>query len=195
MEKRIANLLLMNILLTLSTIGFIFVVFELTQFAFAFELLLLLAFICIFSFGMYNAYHGRKAGWILIASMLLAIIIDVIFISAISINLGLSHVFTLFFSIIALAVALISLRETHPEEEKIEDVGQYYSKSSKAEETKTENVKKNFEPGKYIASKKANKYHTAKCDWALRISKQNQIWFNTKEDAELKGFVRDKCVE
>ena len=74
-------------------------------------------------------------------------------------------------------------------------MGTYYNKSANAEAEKTENVKKNFDPGKYVASKKANKYHTAKCDWAMRISKENRIWFNTKEDAELKGFVRDKCVE
>ena len=97
MEKRIANLFLIDVLLIFSTIGFIFVVFDLTQFAFAFELVVLLVFICLFAFGMYNAYHGRRSGWILIAALLLAVIIDVVFVSAVSTNLGLSHVFTLFF--------------------------------------------------------------------------------------------------
>ena len=162
MEKRIASLFLMDILLVFSTIGFIFVVFDLTQFAFAFELVVLLVFISLFAFGMFNAYHERRSGWILIAAMLLAVIIDVVFIAAVSTNLGLSHIFTLFFSVMALAIALINLRGEHPKEEKIEHVsGPYYNKSS-AEPEKKENPKKTFEPGKYVASKKANKNHTAK---------------------------------
>ena len=131
MEKRIESLLLMNVLLTFSMIGFIFVVFGLTQFAFAFELLVLLVFISLFSFGMYNAYHGRRAGWVLIAAMLLTVIADVIFIAGASSTLRISHVSTLFFSVLALAIALINLNGNHVKEEKIEHVsGPYYSKSS-----------------------------------------------------------------
>ena len=55
-------------------------------------------------------------------------------------------------------------------------------------------IEKTFTPGKFLASKKANKFHAAKCDWAKRIGKSNQIWFNSREDAEAQGFEADKCV-
>lgn len=194
MEKRIASLLLVNLLLTFSMVGFVLVVFDLIGIAFTLELLALIGFICAFSFGMYSAYHGKRFGWVLITTALLGLVMDVLFVSAFSATLGMIHAFTLFFSAAALIVALAGLKGEHPAEEKADDKGSYYSRSSNAEAQKEEPVKKTFEPGKYVASKKANKYHTAKCDWALRISKENRIWFNTKEDAELKGYVRDKCV-
>lgn len=65
------------------------------------------------------------------------------------------------------------------------------------EEIKKENknVEATFTPGKFVASKKANKFHSPKCDWAQRISKENQIWFNSEAEAKAKGFEPDKCVE
>lgn len=62
-------------------------------------------------------------------------------------------------------------------------------------EQKRANITTAFTPGKYIASKKANKFHSPKCDWAQRIDKENQIWFNSKEEARAKGFEADRCVE
>ena len=51
-----------------------------------------------------------------------------------------------------------------------------------------------FSPGKYVASRKANKFHAPKCDWAGRIKKENEIWFSSKEDAKQQGFEADECV-
>ena len=55
-------------------------------------------------------------------------------------------------------------------------------------------IEKTFVPGKFVASKKANKFHVAKCDWAKRISKANQILFNSEEEAKSQGFEADRCV-
>ena len=65
----------------------------------------------------------------------------------------------------------------------------------KAEQVQAGNVSRSFTPGKFVASKKANKFHSPKCDWAQRISKDNQVWFNSKEEAKAKGFEPDRCVE
>ncbi len=43
--------------------------------------------------------------------------------------------------------------------------------------------------GKYVASKSGTKYHLPWCSGAQRISKKNKIWFNTKEEAESKGYT------
>lgn len=51
-----------------------------------------------------------------------------------------------------------------------------------------------FTPGKYIASKSGNVYHEPKCDWAKKIRKARQVWFNTKEEAWEKGFKAHDCV-
>lgn len=52
-----------------------------------------------------------------------------------------------------------------------------------------------FTPGKYIASKSGNVYHEPKCDWAKKIRKARQVWFNTKEEAWEKGFKAHGCVQ
>ncbi len=43
--------------------------------------------------------------------------------------------------------------------------------------------------GKYVASKNSNKYHAPWCSGAQRIKTDNQIWFNSKEEAELAGYT------
>ena len=52
-----------------------------------------------------------------------------------------------------------------------------------------------FTPGKYIASKSGNVYHEPKCDWAKKIRKARQVWFNTKEEAWEKGFKAHSCIQ
>lgn len=50
-------------------------------------------------------------------------------------------------------------------------------------------------PGKYIASKRSNVYHAPKCDWAKKIKKERQLWFNSKEEALEKGYKKHDCVQ
>ncbi|UCD20907.1 MAG: thermonuclease family protein [archaeon] len=40
----------------------------------------------------------------------------------------------------------------------------------------------------YAASKNSNKYHKCGCQWAQKIKKENLICFETKEEAELRGY-------
>ncbi|HOJ79067.1 MAG TPA: thermonuclease family protein [Bacillota bacterium] len=42
--------------------------------------------------------------------------------------------------------------------------------------------------GKYLASIKSDKYHLPNCKWAQKISQNNRLWFNTKKEAEAKGY-------
>jgi len=42
--------------------------------------------------------------------------------------------------------------------------------------------------GKYIASKSGTAYHFPWCAGAQKIKEANKIWFNTKEEAESRGY-------
>ena len=56
-------------------------------------------------------------------------------------------------------------------------------------------VTTSFEPGKYVASKTGKKFHAPKCDWAKRIKKSSQVWFNEKDEAKDKGYKACDCVK
>jgi len=43
--------------------------------------------------------------------------------------------------------------------------------------------------GLYVASKNSDKYHAPWCSGAQRIKIENQIWFNSKEEAESAGYT------
>lgn len=52
-----------------------------------------------------------------------------------------------------------------------------------------------YSPGKYVASRNSNVYHEPKCDWAKKIQKSRQVWFEDKKEAIEKGFRKHECVQ
>ena len=42
--------------------------------------------------------------------------------------------------------------------------------------------------GKYVASRSGKYYYAPWCGGALRIKEENKVWFETKEDAEKRGY-------
>lgn len=42
--------------------------------------------------------------------------------------------------------------------------------------------------GAYVASRNGSKYHLPWCSGAQRIKEENKIWFDSKEEAERRGF-------
>jgi hypothetical protein len=75
------------------------------------------------------------------------------------------------------------------EKEKVEIVDMNKKTSTKKA------VKKEFKPGKFVASKSGSVYHAPKCEWAKKISKKNQVWFNTKDQARKKGYKQHSCLK
>lgn len=47
---------------------------------------------------------------------------------------------------------------------------------------------KNKYPARYLASKSGSYYHYPWCAGAQKIKEENKVWFNTKEEAEAKGY-------
>jgi len=60
---------------------------------------------------------------------------------------------------------------------------------------KVKEVKKKYIPGKFIASKSSNKYHSPKCDWAKKIANKNRVWFESEAEAKHKGYSKHSCLE
>ena len=207
MEKAGFNFIAMNAVLLFAVISFILIVFGLHGIAFVLELMALLIFMFLFPFSMFFAYKGNQFGWTISGAVLMVLLIDVIFISFAANSFATENITAILFSAIGIVIALYSFK-TGPKEEIVEDDGEnYYGKGrnyypyidkmevKEEKEPKHEpNVEKTFSPGKFVASKKANKFHSPKCDWALRINKENQIWFNSRQEAEAKGLEADKCV-
>lgn len=42
--------------------------------------------------------------------------------------------------------------------------------------------------GKFVGSTKSSKYHNPNCRWAKEIVKENEIWFNTIEEAKISRY-------
>lgn len=45
-----------------------------------------------------------------------------------------------------------------------------------------------LQEGRYVASKNGKMYYSVGCSGAKRIKPENEIWFNTKEEAEKAGY-------
>lgn len=58
-----------------------------------------------------------------------------------------------------------------------------------------ENQKEETEEGIFVGSVKSNKYHWPDCSWAKKISPENQIWFNSEEEAQAAGYIRCSSFE
>ena len=203
----------MLFILLFTVIGFIFIVFELKGIVFVFELGLLLAFMFFLTFGMFLVYSDKSASWGIIAAALVLLLFDISIIFFITRGFGWEYTLTTIFALAGLIIALINIVSTPGKEPVVEshyDKKQYYYPLSEKTESKEElkekvkqevkselkqeqKVSATYTPGKFVASKKAGTFHIAKCDWAGRISKQNRVWFNSREEAIARGYSEHKC--
>jgi|SRR3989338_3341550 len=197
MERPSIGFFIMGIILLFAVISFILIVFDLHRFAFVLELMLLLFFIFLFAFAMFIVAYNKKWGWTILGATLILLMLNTFFIFLLTKEFDTAHTTIIVFSVAGIAVALFNLRGARESRENGMDeqyqARDYYPYIDKMEPEEPK-MEKTFIPGKFLASKKANKFHAAKCDWAKRISKSNQIWFNSREEAEAQGFEADKCV-
>ncbi len=195
MDRGKISFLFINFILLFVLIFFIFTVFDLKGLAFVFELGILFIMIFLVVFSIFVIYQNRRFGWVLLGFVLLLIILNTFFILLLKGKFEAAQLTTLAFSFIGLLMVLFNIIEKAKEQINIEtniETGAHEEiKEVQEKETKLE---KKFSPGKFVASKNANKFHSPKCDWAKRINKTNRMWFNSREEAESKGFRADTCV-
>ncbi len=51
-----------------------------------------------------------------------------------------------------------------------------------------------YSPGKYVASKRGKYFHEPKSEWAKKITKANQVWFQYKKESYKQGYKEQKDV-
>ena len=173
MEKFTA--FVMYIVLLITFLGLINMIFNLHSYAFYIEFIILLGLILVAIISAIGINNNLRWAWILLTLFFVFVFLDMILIYLIStaeIELFLELIILV---IIGFFISLFSIERPKVEAE--------------------EEVKKTFEPGKYIASKTGAKYHAPKCDWAKKIKKKNAVWFNSKEEAKKAGYKADSCVK
>ena len=218
MEKSNASFFVMNAVLLLVGISFILVVFELTRFAFLFQLGLLLIFIFFLGLAMHAAYNNKKWGWTLVAVTLILLLVDTIVLSVFG-AFGTAHIVAIIFSIVGLVIAFLNLgrgeeeatleteedktKAYYPNIDKVEpkedeepkkEEPQPVQEEVKVEEVKVKSMKKAAPKAPFVGGAETKKFHTSKCGWARIMKRKNKIYFNSRRKAEKAGFKPHECV-
>jgi hypothetical protein len=174
------------------------------------ELLIFVLFMIASLIIIVSIYKKREIGWFAAAFFLISIInlfyIKAAFVVHPKVNVGLLGWLlfgvTLLLNTLAFLLNVISIKRCYMSEEEKEEIieKEIVPKIKELEEqvekqVKRSNVKTEVYPGRYIASKSGSVYHTAKCDWAKKISKKNQVWFDDKKEAKKAGYKQHSCLK
>lgn len=170
----------MSIFLGIVSLGLVNMVFNLNKLFLGLEFIFLLVVLSFTFISMIAVYNGVKWGWVFLSYILGFVLIDILFIYYMRGRPEFFFITTIF----ALIGFLISIVKAQKNEE-VEDI----------DSPEEEEVSKEFKPGKYVASKRASRYHAPKCDWAKRIKKSNQVWFEDKAEAKKKKYKAHDCIE
>lgn len=182
-KGKVGGFLVHLILLFVLLLNLIFVVFNFGGKMFIGEFLVLLFLILVALVGMgMKLASGSNSGMFLFYGLNL---INFLFIWGMTkriVWLG------LLMAVIGFLIGLV----THKKKDWDDD----FEDDFKVEEVEpVKSVKTEFEPGKYVASKSGKKFHVPKCDWAKRIKKKSQVWFNDKDEAKKEGYKACSCVK
>ncbi len=167
-----------DVIMLIVFLGLINMIFGLHRVFLGFELILLAAAAFFSIISMVAIYNNARWGWIFLSYIFGLILIDILFVYYIA---GRPDFF--FIIIISALVGFLVSVMNIPKKER------------EAVEEKPKEVTKEFKPGKYVASKSGSKYHAPKCDWAKKIKKSNQVWFDDEKEAKKKGYKADSCVK
>lgn len=174
---------LLDFILLIVALGMINIVFDLHRYFFILHLLFIVGLGFLAVIGMAAAYNELRWGFIILAAVFGLVIIDLLFVYYMTVRPA------YFLTILVLSAfgLLISAVKIKKEED---EFGEDFDEDIPEESVKTE-----FKPGKFVASKTAKSYHAPKCDWAKRIKKSNQVWFDNKKEAEDKGYKSHDCIQ
>lgn len=174
-----------DIILLIVFLGLVKTIFSLGGLAFLMELLFVSVLIIIAFIALIPSYSGSRGGWGFLSAVFLLILADLLIIYAFTQRAGTIFLGTLFFTALGFLISAMKIkRKEH----------HYHAEpEQKAAEVEKE-VYTNFEPGKFVASKTGTTYHIPKCDWAAKIKKKNQIWFDDEKEAR-KRFSPHNCVK
>jgi len=179
-ERNLNLFLITDLMLLVVFVGLILKVFDLKGMLLIAELIFIALLILISIVSVIGVYYKARIGWVLLALIFLLVLIDIFFIYKKTRLTGVSFYLTLFFSAVGFILSTASIKKRIiVEEERIEE----------PEITKT------YTPGKFVGSKTGSSYHISKCEWAKKIKKNKQVWFDSEEEAKKKKYKPHSCIE
>ncbi len=167
-----------DLILLIVFLGLTKIIFRYSGLGFLLELLFVALLLFISFVALIPAYSGSKGGWGVLNGVFILILLDLLFIFMKTGTTGVTFLFTLLFAALGFVLSVLNIKK----EEEEKEVG------------KEEPVYTNFEPGKFVASKTGTSYHAPKCDWAKKIKKANQVWFNDEAEAK-KDYKPHSCLK
>jgi len=172
------------------------------------ELLIFVLFLIVSLIILTKVYKGNKYGLLtslfFIISLINLFYIKNAFFYDKYVNVGilgwLLFGFTLLLNAFGFVIGTSSIKSSMTEEEKEEIIEKEIEPKIKEMQEKIDsdvenNVKTEFYPGKFIASKTGSVYHGSKCDWAKKISSKNRVWFQNDQEAKKQGYKQHSCLK
>ncbi|MBU0615445.1 MAG: hypothetical protein KJ601_05100 [Nanoarchaeota archaeon] len=169
-EKKLSYFL-MDIIILIVFLGFIELIFTTTKFNFLAELFITVILLFLAFIGLMGFFNKKRWSTVLLYFVFLILTLNILLFR----YHGRKSMGILLLSTLGLLMALGHIKKKEPEF--------------------VENVKEEFTPGKYLASKSGKTYHAPKCDWALKIKEANRVWLETDDEAKKKGYKKHSCLE
>ena len=159
---------------------------------FIFEFFLICLFVIISLIILAGIYMNHNWAWKLSSLFFIVFIVNIYYMYFNATHGVLIANGAAFLSALGFMISVASIEKGEKSISEPEDTKEPAKSDVKVESygTKTE-----FRPGKFVASKTGSVYHTAKCDWAKKIKKQNQAWFKSEQEAKKKGYKAHNCVK
>jgi energy-coupling factor transporter transmembrane protein EcfT len=172
-----------DILLLIAFLGLMRMIFRFNGLRFLLELLAVVILLFIAFIALIPAYSGSKGGWGFLSGVFFLILLNLLVIYIRTNMWGKLFLGTSLFAALGFVISVANIKKEEEE---------FYE--GPVEEEKEEEVYTNFEPGKYVATKTGSTYHIPKCDWAKKIKKSNQVWFDDEKAAK-KNYKKHSCVK
>ncbi len=211
MKKCSGTLIILDMALLVMIFGSVLLLFKLSSRFIIQQLFLQLLFLLIGFIGLVACYKNKSYGFNLLALVFGVGLINLLVVYFTRggglVKTGVLAIVAAFAFIVSLAkmssCCVCSLDKEEGYQEKLEKVARerveseaeplgevpevevYGGKGKKA----TKKSKAQFKPGKFIASKKGTKFHTAKCDWAKKIDKRNRVWLKKLRKKVIKLVI------
>lgn len=155
--------------------------------------LLVLVLISLIAFMSYGKRQGRTLFFVIFLLYLVNLVLVWYFTNALYLVLVILAVLGFVISFPLRHTQKVHVKKVEEKKEELHSM--VFEDEPKEETVKTKSKSTTYSPGKYVASKNSNVYHEPKCDWAKKIEKSRQVWFDDKKDAIEKGFRMHSCIE
>lgn len=190
-EKRFLTLL---VVLAISFLSYVYFIKHSAHFAINFLaicILLLLSIIAFLGIGI-----NAKWGWGMFTLLFTLSLSYLLYIFYNGVFFRFTMPRLLYFVVVVLNISgfLVSALSKQEEEFDFDDEDFDEEETKETKESQKVEIVEDFSPGKFVGSKTGSNYHIPKCDWAKKIRKANQVWFNSESEAKRKGYKAHNCI-